>query len=90
MNADQFADRVLNLARVQGFPIKTNRNGVEQIDFGHKKLHRVHLCGLYPDVLEDGVHIGRLIDRVALGRPCTHKPMRELVSQLKVQLASDA
>src|ERR1041384_5750957 len=43
MTRDDFVWSVLQLARDLGYPVKTNRDGLFQIDFGHKKLHEGHL-----------------------------------------------
>ena len=64
-----------------GYWIEPSRNGV-QIDFGHKKLHEGHLRALFPDILAKGVNVAKLIETVAPGRPCVHRPMREIIAQI--------
>ena len=75
-------DLFVRIARQQGFRIETSRNGQVQIDFGHKKLHAGHLAQLFPEILRPGASIARLIDRVAPGRPCTHRPTRQIIGQM--------
>lgn len=82
MNQQEFIDQVARIARAKGFTIETNRNGQMQIDFGHKKLHSGHLTQLFPEILFQNANVSKLIEEVAPGRPCTHKPMREIVAQL--------
>lgn len=82
MNQQEFIDQVVRGARANGFKIETNRNGQTQIDFGHKKLHSGHLAQLFPEILFQDANIAKLIDAVAPGRPCTHKPMRAIVANL--------
>ena len=83
MNEQEFIDRVALKARARGFRVETNRNGQVQIDFGNKKLHAGHLASLYPKIVMPHVNIPKLIDSVAPGRPCTHKPMREIIAALR-------
>jgi hypothetical protein len=81
-NVEMFINETLEEARKQGHVIEcSGRNGM-QINFGNKKLHEGHLRKLYPDILRPNAHIARLIDVVAPGRPCTHKPMREIIHSL--------
>ncbi len=81
---DEFVSDVFRIAKEKGYQIETCRGkGYPQIDFGHKKLHAEHIKKLYPDALEESAHIGRLIERVAPGRPCTHRPFREIVEQIQ-------
>ena len=82
MNKQEFIDQVFRNARAKGFKIEMNRNGQTQIDFGHKKLHSGHLEQLFPEILFRDANVAKLIDAAAPGRPCTHKPMREIVEQL--------
>ncbi len=83
MDIQQFVDRVVKIAREKGFQIETNRDGITQIDFGNKKLHARHLRAMFPVILEDGVAIPTIIEKVAPGRPCTFKPMKEIVEEIK-------
>jgi len=82
MNQQEFIDQVSRIARAKGFKVETNTNGQTPIDFGHKKLHSGHLAKLFPEILLRDANIAKLIDAVAPGRPCAHKPMREIVEQL--------
>ena len=82
MNQQEFINQVVRNARAKGFKIEANRNGQLQIDFGYKKLHSGHLAQLFPEILFRDANAAKLIDAVAPGRPCTHKPMREIVKQL--------
>lgn len=82
MGDQRFIRDVVETARQRGFKIETNRDGLVQIDFGNKKLHAGHLSRLFPDILEAGADVAGLIERVAPGRPCTHRPMREIISEL--------
>ena len=82
MNQQEFIDQVVRKARDNGFKVEANRNDQVQIDFGHKKLHAGHLAQLFPEILLKDANVAKLIDEVAPGRPCSHKPMREIVEQL--------
>jgi hypothetical protein len=83
-NKELFINEVFRIAEERGFRIETNqRNGLQQIDFGHKKLHAGHLEQLYPAILTSTEKISNLIEKVASGRPCTHKPMREILSKIR-------
>ena len=84
MTKDDFIYEVIRVARKKGYKIETNaRNGLEQIDFGSKKLHAGHLEKLYPNILTANTNIPALIEKVAPGRPCSHKPMREIIEQIR-------
>ena len=81
---EQFIDEVICIARDLGYKIESNaRTGKAQIDFGNKKLHAGHLGALYPTILSASANISSLIEQVAPGRPCSHKPMREIIEQLR-------
>ena len=85
ISKDQFVREVIRIARERGYKIESNaQTGQEQIDFGNKKLHSGHLGGLYPSILSDNPNVSSLIDKVAPGRGCSHKPMREIVEQLQI------
>lgn len=82
----EFITEVLRVARLQGYTIETNaRTGLDQVDFGNKKLHAAHLADLYPEILHQNVRIPALIDKLAPGRPCAHKPMREILDVLRAE-----
>jgi hypothetical protein len=83
MNTIQFVNLVVTIARKNGWRIETNRDGLTQINFGNKKLHSRHLEAMFPDILEDGALISEIIQKVAPGRPCTFRPMREIIAELK-------
>jgi hypothetical protein len=85
MTENEFVDATIAVARSHGYKIENSRNGL-QIDFGHKKLHEKHLRALYPDVLYEKARISDLIERVAPGRPCSHKPMKMILSRLANRL----
>ncbi|NMW20528.1 MAG: hypothetical protein HKK67_02610 [Chlorobiaceae bacterium] len=79
MTQHEFVDAIISVAQSKGYLVENSRNG-KQIDFGHKKLHEGHLIKLYPSILATGANISSLIESVAPGRPCSHKPMREIVA----------
>ena len=85
MTRDEFVDTVVAEAQQQGYTVSSCRNG-RQINFGHKKLHEGHLRSLYPAILGDAVSVSTLIDAVAPGRPCSHRPMREILAVVKNKL----
>ena len=82
MNSQQFIDQVVQLARRAGYKIEVNRYSQVQIDFGNKKLHSGHLERLFPEILSPCANLPRLIENIAPGRPCTHRPMRHIVQQI--------
>ena len=87
MSQKEFVDAVFVIAKQKGYIQETGRNGIRQIDFGNKKLHEDHLRQLYPKILHplaitDTSYTRKLIEDIAPGRPCTHKPMREIVESL--------
>ena len=83
---EQFINEVIRVARENGYKIESNaRTGQEQIDFGNKKLHVSHLGGIYPAALASNANISSLIEQVAPGRPCSHKPMRKIIEQLRTE-----
>ncbi len=79
-------ERCLAVAKDDGHKLETTRSGLRQINFGHKKRHEDHLNELFPEILATGKHIPTLIDKVAQGRPCVHKPMRKIVEKIKRDL----
>lgn len=84
INEEEFIVEVIRVAREQGYKIElSTRNGLPQIDFGKKKLHAGHLAKMYPAVLSDQIRLARLIESVAPGRPCAHRPMREIIERLR-------
>lgn len=82
MDSQTFVARVTQIARQQGHKIEVNRDGLTQIDFGNKKLHAEHLRKLYPAILAPEANIASLIESVAPGRPCTHRPMKEIIGKI--------
>ena len=78
-----FVDGVFQIARELGYPLERNRQGLRQVDFGHKKLHEDQIRQLYPDILRPAASVSKLIDKVAPGRPCTHKPLRQIIRQYR-------
>ena len=80
---NDFVKEVLKIAEDSGYTIEIGkRNKLQQIDFGNKKLHAEHLEKLYPEILSKDANIATLINNVAPGRPCAHKPMRKIIEQL--------
>ena len=80
---DQFIDAVIEEAQQAGYSIEISGNNGRQIDFRNKKLHEGHLRDLYPDILADDGNVSAQIERIAPGRPCTHKPMKEIIAKIK-------
>lgn len=83
MTRDEFVESTLKTAIAQGYSVAFNRDGYRQIDFGHKNLHEEHLKRLYPAVLASDADISALIEGVAPGRPCAHRPMKGIIRKLK-------
>jgi len=84
LSKEQFEHDVFKIAKSQGYKIEKNkRNGLKQIVFDNKKLHAGHIQQLYPDSLTRTEELPKLIEKVAPGRPCTHRPMREIIDQIK-------
>ncbi len=81
MDQETFIKNIIKIAKTHGYQVEESNNGL-QIDFGNKKLHEGHLDRLYPDILQPNANINKLIDAVAPGRPCSHKPMREIIAEL--------
>ena len=90
LDIQEYVDAVVRVARDKGYAIEVSaRNGETQIDFGNKKLHAEHLRSLYPAILLDGADIRNLIEKVASGRPCSHKPMREIIEIVKETITDE-
>ena len=81
-NVGSFIDSVIRIAQQHGYKIEINRKGQRQIDFGNKKLHEGHLDALFPDILTPDIRISHLIESVAPGRPCAHRPMKAIIAQM--------
>lgn len=81
MTLAQFLDAFFKIGRTLGYPVEMSRNG-RQIDYGHKKLSERHLRKLHPEILQPDAHIPSLINRVAPGRPCAHRPTREIIEAM--------
>lgn len=88
MDKAQFVNLAIEIARMNGWRIETNRDGLTQIDFGNKKLHSRHLEAMFPTILENAASISAIIEKVAPGRPCTFKPMREIIATIKNDVRS--
>jgi len=85
MKATECVDMIIDEARKRGYTIEYSRNG-RQIIFEHeKKLHEGHLTELCPGIFCPDAHIPTLIGDVAPGRPCVHKPMREIVESINAK-----
>ena len=88
MKKADFVTAVFEAARKRGLRVHVNREGLDQICFNEKSkksLHRGHLEQLHPAILRRGLsrsQMNALIEKVAPGRPCTHRGMREIVGAL--------
>ena len=51
-SSKQFVNAVLEIARDEGYSVKTNGDGRKQIYFKHKNLHTGHLEGMFPGILK--------------------------------------
>ncbi|MBK6897441.1 MAG: hypothetical protein IPH06_12705 [Alphaproteobacteria bacterium] len=85
LSQEEFISKLYSLASEQGYSVYQNKKGLMAIDFGHKQLHEGHLKALWPQILQTGAQISKLIECIAPGRPCTHKPMKELISKISVE-----
>lgn len=57
---------------------KGEAKGLPQIDFGHKKLHYIHVAKLY-DYIKDKHDISlKEFEKIVPGRPCAYKPFRNI------------
>ena len=84
ISKERFMSEVIRVAGEHGYKIESNaKTGQAQIDFGNKKLHAGHLSELYPAILSTEANISTLIESVAPGRPCSHKPIKQIIEQLK-------
>ncbi len=84
LEIQEYVDAVVKVACDKGYAIEVSaRNGETQIDFGNKKLHAEQLRNLYPAILLEGADVRKFIEKVAPGRPCSHKPMREIIEIIK-------
>lgn len=82
-SSSHYYGRVVRIARERGYRIETNKkNNLPQINFGLKKLHLGQIMRLYPDVLLENAKVNKLIAEIAPGRPCAHKPFREIIEQI--------
>lgn len=82
----EFIDTVFRIAKELGYDVeRSSRTGLDQIDFGNKKLHARHLGELYPEIMEPNANVSDLIEKVAKGRPCTHKPMKTIIETIHLQ-----
>jgi len=88
MNLQEFLVQFFLFARQDGYAIETSYyNGREQVDFGNKKLHAGHLEQIFPEILDPEANISQLIERVAPGRPCAHRPTREIIQRIVAMTA---
>ena len=84
MSPAVFVEHVTRVAREHGYKIESHaHSGEPQIDFGNKKLHAGHLRRMLPAILANTGTMASIIDEVAPGRPCSHRPMREIIEQLR-------
>lgn len=79
--SESFIELLIAEAVKRGYVLERTRNG-RQIDFGNKKLHEGHFRSLFPSILSPNANVRELIENVAPGRPCTHRPMREIICTL--------
>jgi len=89
MTPEDFIQSVMVKAQKHGFKVEQNRFNQRQIDFGHKKLHEGRLLDLYPRIMDDKADIGKLIESVAPGRPCTHRPMKKIIAEIRKDWPAD-
>ena len=81
---EEFQSDVLRIAKSHGYTVEhLQGSNIPQIDFGNKKLHGKHFRALFPGVLADNAEINKLIEKIAPGRPCSHRPFRKIVEQIK-------
>ena len=83
MNTSQLVNLTIAVACEHGWRIETNRDGLTQIDFKNKKLHSKYLEAMFPEILADGASVSKIIERIAPGRPCTVRPMRLIITEIK-------
>ena len=63
----QALDRIFEVANEDGHKLERNlRNGLRQIDFGHKKLHEDHLKKLYPQLIYLHLNIYYKVRRILM------------------------
>jgi len=86
----EFIKLVFEIAAKHGHRIEMKNGENYQIAFVnsrgnmHKKLHVGHITHLFKlGITSEEVEIYKLIDHVAPGRPCTHKPFKEIVKTIK-------
>ena len=84
MTENQFVDQVCEIAQQLHYPVEDSQNGRQLILQG-KKLHEGHLRKLFPAILRSDARIRSRIEDVAPGRPCTHRPMREIIDEMHRQ-----
>jgi hypothetical protein len=85
-----FVDQTFLIAKKLGHRIERNKDNLWQIGFRgvagkgkvNKTLHEGHLRALYPDILQPGADIPKLIERDAPGRPCADAPMKEIIARM--------
>lgn len=95
MNVDEFVERVFEIAEEVGCSVELRRPG-RSICFhktSDKWLSENHIRALFPEILHpelSNLDINLHIDRVALGRTCTHVKMRKILKRLYAQRATDS
>ncbi len=82
-----FVDSILSASNKRGYTVEMSWNGW-QIDFGNKDLHEQYLKNLYPAIIDPKANVAVLIAKIARGRPCTHRPMREVIVDLKATIVN--
>ncbi|CAB3750950.1 MULTISPECIES: hypothetical protein [Burkholderia] len=88
MTKTEFRNLVFQIARVKRLRVDEMKDGKERIWFNEKSqkfLHAGHIDALFDQLRHPNLSprdINIEIHRVAPGRPCTHKGMREIYEQI--------
>ncbi|WP_186016165.1 hypothetical protein [Burkholderia gladioli] len=88
MTKNEFRSRVFELARERRLAVDTMCDGKQRIWFNLKSkkfLHVDHIDALFALLRQPGLDRATIraeIERVAPGRPCTHRGMREIYERL--------
>ncbi|MDR8087841.1 hypothetical protein KPB05_10245 [Burkholderia gladioli] len=88
MTKNEFRSRVFELARERRLAVDAMRDGKQRIWFNLKSkkfLHVDHIDALFELLRKPGLGRATIraeIERVAPGRPCTHRGMHEIYEQL--------
>ncbi len=88
MTKAEFRTLVFEIARAQRLRVDAMKDGKDRIWFNEKSqkfLHADHIDALYDRLRHPHLStrdINTAIEKVAPGRPCTHKGMRDIYEQL--------